>query len=170
LKKWVAIISAPGSQKVSDLMAKMPGASQQMRVLLRITINYNGKHKEVTEPNPIYGGDDNNKPILNLKGSPEKIANPDPIGYKVLTPNFGGANPYATKARSPERENSERKKRLDNTLNFVNNVERKFYFEEEAEIEKSKVMKLRSKSATETRSSIKDTESPSTFNYLLIII
>ena len=44
------------------------------------------------------------------------------------------------------------------------NIEQK-----EAEIEKSKVMKLRSKSATETRSSIKDTESPSTFNYLLII-
>ncbi len=53
LKKWVAIISSPNSQKVSELMAKMPGASNQMRLMLRISINYNGRPKEATEPNPI---------------------------------------------------------------------------------------------------------------------
>ena len=29
-----------------------------MKILLRITINYNGKHKEATEPNPLYVSDD----------------------------------------------------------------------------------------------------------------
>jgi len=160
LKKWVAIISAPGSQKVSELMAKMSGAtSNQMKILLRITINYNGKQKEATEPEPIYVPDEIKNAISgNSKDSPERVSYIDPIGYKVLNPKFGAVNPYAIQKRDPK---TEHKKQINNSLNFVNNVERKFYFDEANELEKSKPKKQKSKSVGNENKKNIPNESPS---------